>query len=87
MAEALADEQVLQSGGSGTVTGAGGLSTSATSLTYSGNQVNATNENGYILYFSDRRGMRPDPNPTGNGLYNRITGMSGLIPAFDPLSI
>ena len=44
----------------------------------SGKNVNSTNQNGYILYFSDRRGMRPDPNTTGNGLYNRITGMSGL---------
>jgi hypothetical protein len=44
----------------------------------SGKLVNSTNMNGYILYFSDHRGMRPDLNPTGNGLYNRMTGMSGL---------
>jgi len=44
----------------------------------SGKSVNSLNQNGYILYFSDHRGMRPDPNPTGNGLYNRMTGMSGL---------
>ncbi len=44
----------------------------------SGKLVNATKENGYILYFSDHRGMQPDPNPVGNGLYNRMTGMSGL---------
>ncbi len=43
-----------------------------------GKNVNATNQNGYILYFSDHRGMQPDANPTGNGLYNRLTGMSGL---------
>ena len=43
-----------------------------------GKNVNATKDNGYILYFSDRRGMQPDPNPTGNGLFNRVTGMSGL---------
>jgi hypothetical protein len=43
-----------------------------------GKNVNATNQNGYILYFSDRRGMQGDPNPTANSLYNRITGMSGL---------
>jgi hypothetical protein len=36
------------------------------------------NENGYILYFSDRRGMIPDPYPTGAALYNQITGMSAL---------
>ncbi len=29
----------------------------------SGASVNNTNYNGYILYFSDRRGMLPDPNP------------------------
>jgi len=44
----------------------------------SGKNVNSSNQNGYILYFSDRRGMQPDPNATGNGLYNRITGFSGL---------
>ena len=44
----------------------------------SGKNVNATNQNGYILYFSDHRGMQPDPSLTGNGLYNRITGFSGL---------
>src|SRR5215469_3447586 len=42
-----------------------------------GKNVNFTKDNGYILYFSDRRGMVPDPSTTGNGLYNRITGMSG----------
>jgi Tfp pilus assembly protein PilX len=44
----------------------------------SGNLVNNTNFNGYILYFSDRRGMLPDPNPPGAGFYNGITGVSGL---------
>jgi hypothetical protein len=44
----------------------------------SGKSVNATNQNGYIVYFSDRRGMQPDPNAAYAGLYNRITGMSGL---------
>ena len=44
----------------------------------SGKLVNSTNQNGYILYFSDHRGMVGDPKPTGNGLYNRMTGMSGL---------
>jgi len=44
----------------------------------SGNLVNFSKDNGYILYFSDRRGMLPDPTATGNGLYSRITGMSGL---------
>lgn len=49
----------------------------------SGKQVSQTNqngnaENGWILYFSDHRGMQPDPNTTGAGLYNKMTGMSGL---------
>jgi len=44
----------------------------------SGKNVNFTKDNGYILYFADHRGMVPDPSPTGNGLYNRMTGMSGL---------
>ena len=34
-------DTTTHSGGSGTVTGVGGLSTSATSLTYTGDQVNA----------------------------------------------
>jgi Tfp pilus assembly protein PilX len=44
----------------------------------SGTLVNSANFNGYILYFSDRRGMLPDPNPTGSGVYNKLTGFSGL---------
>jgi hypothetical protein len=44
----------------------------------SGSLVNNTNENGYILYFSDRRGMMPDLNPPAASLYNKIPGTSGL---------
>jgi hypothetical protein len=48
-----------------------------------GKKVSQTNmygnfENGWILYFSDQRGMRPDTTATGVGLFNNITGMSGL---------
>ncbi len=48
----------------------------------SGNLVNTTNQNGYVLYFSDRRGMLPNPNGTqtiagGAGTAN-ITGDSGF---------
>ena len=43
----------------------------------SGNLVNSTNNNGYILYFSDHRGMRPDAQPL-LPFYNNISGMSGL---------
>jgi Tfp pilus assembly protein PilX len=42
-----------------------------------GNQVNSTNNNGYILYFSDHRGMRPDAQPL-LAFYNNVSGMSGL---------
>jgi hypothetical protein len=44
----------------------------------SGTLVNATNQNGYILYFSDRRGMQPDPDPNRTGFYNGFVGISGL---------
>jgi Tfp pilus assembly protein PilX len=42
--------------------------------------VNFTNQNGYILYFSDHRGMLPDPNPSNGGQTpaNVISGESGL---------
>lgn len=45
-----------------------------------GNAVNYTNQNGYILYFSDHRGMLPDPNASNGGLTaaNTISGESGL---------
>jgi hypothetical protein len=36
-----------------------------------------TNENGYILYFSDQRGMLSDTHPLTT-FYNNISGMSGL---------
>ncbi len=45
----------------------------------SGKLVNNTNQNGYILYFSDHRGMIPDPRPfPGVTFYNNFSGMSGL---------
>jgi hypothetical protein len=45
-----------------------------------GKTVNVTNENGYVLYFSDHRGMLPDPNfPNGAGSPpNTINGEAGL---------
>jgi len=45
-----------------------------------GNLVNYTNQNGYILYFSDHRGMLPDPNPSNGGqtAVGVISGESGL---------
>lgn len=45
-----------------------------------GLQVNYTNQNGYILYFSDHRGMLSDPNPSngGNTPAGVISGESGL---------
>jgi hypothetical protein len=46
----------------------------------SGLSVNNTTNSGYILYFSDHRGMLPDAYPiNGAGsFYNNISGMSGL---------
>jgi hypothetical protein len=44
----------------------------------SGLQVNNTNQNGYILYFSDHRGMQPDPDANRTGFYNGFVGISGL---------
>lgn len=45
-----------------------------------GATVNFASQNGYILYFSDHRGMLPDPNPTNGGQIpgGTITGESGL---------
>jgi hypothetical protein len=44
-----------------------------------GTQVNSSLNNGYILYFSDHRGMLRDTNPMpGVTFYNGISGMSGL---------
>ncbi len=45
-----------------------------------GNAVGYASENGYILYFSDHRGMLPDPNPSNGGQTppNVISGESGL---------
>jgi len=44
-----------------------------------GNLVNFTNENGYILYFSDHRGMLPSPNwSNGHQTPPGINGESGL---------
>jgi Tfp pilus assembly protein PilX len=46
----------------------------------SGKLVNMTNQNGYVLYFSDHRGMLPDPNPTNAGATPAgvISGVAGL---------
>jgi len=45
-----------------------------------GKLVNMTNQNGYLLYFSDHRGMLADPNISNGGATpaNTINGESGL---------
>ncbi|HYA25914.1 MAG TPA: hypothetical protein VEF05_17255 [Terriglobales bacterium] len=45
----------------------------------SGTLVNFTNQNGYVLYFSDRRGMLPNPNGTQTivGGANPLANISG----------
>ena len=42
--------------------------------TGSGNLVNNTNQNGYILYFSDRRGMLPDLYAVARVSITRLVG-------------
>jgi len=44
----------------------------------SGTSVNSSNQNGYVLYFSDRRGMLPNPNVTPPHTLNTKAGDSGL---------
>ena len=44
----------------------------------SGKSVNSSTQNGYILYFSDRRGMLPSPNVVSSHPANTKTGDSGL---------
>ncbi|MFZ0732930.1 MAG: hypothetical protein WAM79_11445 [Candidatus Sulfotelmatobacter sp.] len=44
----------------------------------SGNLVNESNQSGYILYFSDHRGMRADSHAPYNAYYNGMPGSSGL---------
>jgi type IV pilus assembly PilX-like protein len=44
----------------------------------SGPSVDATAFNGYILYFADHRGMRPDPYPLTTFYAPGFSGMSGL---------
>ncbi len=46
----------------------------------SGGNVNYTNMNGYVLYFSDHRGMLTDPNPSNGGQTPAgiISGESGI---------
>ena len=50
----------------------------------SGKLVNFTNQNGYLLYFSDRRGMMPDPNQ-GNILYGE-SGLEDVVNWSQPLT-
>ena len=44
----------------------------------SGGKVDYVTQNGYVLYFSDRRGMLPSPNGTQVAAKNTKTGDSGL---------
>ena len=44
----------------------------------SGSSVNSSEQNGYVLYFSDRRGMLPSPNGVSSHAANTKTGDSGL---------
>ncbi|HUK48051.1 MAG TPA: hypothetical protein VLW06_10685 [Terriglobales bacterium] len=44
----------------------------------SGTLVNYSNQNGYVLYFSDRRGMLPNPNGTQTITAGNISGDAGF---------
>ena len=44
----------------------------------SGTLVNYVNQNGYVLYFSDRRGMLPNPNGTQTVAAGQISGDAGF---------
>jgi Tfp pilus assembly protein PilX len=50
----------------------------AGSIGTSGTSVNSSKQNGYILYFSDRRGMLPNPNGAPPNAVNTKSGDSGL---------
>lgn len=50
----------------------------AGSIGASGSLVTYTNQNGYVVYFSDRRGMLPNPNGTQTDAANTKTGDSGF---------
>lgn len=52
----------------------------------SGNLVDFTFQNGYVLYFSDRRGMLPSPNGTQVDPPNSKTGDSGLEDAINTVN-
>jgi hypothetical protein len=43
-----------------------------------GGKVDSTSQNGYVLYFSDRRGMLPNPNGTQVAAKSTKSGDSGL---------
>ena len=53
----------------------------------SGQSVNSSAQNGYILYFSDRRGMLPNPNLTSSHPANTKSGDSGLEDTINSASI
>jgi hypothetical protein len=53
----------------------------------SGQSVNSSAQNGYILYFSDRRGMLPNPNLTSSHPANTKSGDSGLEDTINSTSI
>jgi|HubBroStandDraft_1064217.scaffolds.fasta_scaffold00570_15 Tfp pilus assembly protein PilX len=50
----------------------------AGSIGTSGASVNSSTQNGYILYYSDRRGMLPNPNGAAPNAVNTKSGDSGL---------
>ncbi len=53
----------------------------------SGNNVNSTKDNGYILYFSDHRGMIPDPDPNYAGRMSGSSLLEDVVNTGSPLGV
>jgi Tfp pilus assembly protein PilX len=67
------------------------LAGSAPYASDSGNQVNSTFENGYVLYFSDHRGMLTDPHKTNGGqtpagIISGVSGLEDVVNSTQPLT-
>jgi hypothetical protein len=50
----------------------------------SGKNVNSGPQNGYLVYFSDRRGMQPNPNATPANVTNGESGLEDVVNSGDP---
>jgi Tfp pilus assembly protein PilX len=67
------------------------LNGSFTTSPVTGTSATYSNENGYVLYFSDHRGMRKDPNQSNGtqtpaGVYSGESGIEDVVNASQPLT-